>query len=102
VVASSDGTLRLRRPLDLRGTATARLAFASSLATPAGEPEVQVSLDGEAWTTVARVPPGETWTDIEVDLSAYAGHTLHVRFVYVRGDGDIQAWRVGNVRVIGR
>jgi hypothetical protein len=102
VVASPDGTLRLRRPLDLRGTATARLAFASSLATPAGEPEVQVSLDGEAWTTVARVPPGETWTDIEVDLSAYAGHTLHVRFVYVRGDGDIQAWRVGNVRVIGR
>jgi Zn-dependent metalloprotease len=98
--ASGSRELRLRRPVDLRGANTARLEFASSLATPTGEAEVQVSLDGDTWQTVARVPPGEAWTDVDVDLSPFAGHTVQVRFVYLPSEGHASVWRVGNVRVI--
>jgi hypothetical protein len=91
--------LRLSQAVDLRGATTARLAFASSLATPSGEAEVQVSLDGEDWTTVARVPPGDAWTDVDVDLSEYAGQWIHVRFVYHPAGGETAIWRVGDVRV---
>ena len=104
--ASGSRELRLRRPVDLRGATTARLAFASSLATPTGEAEVQVSLDGDTWVTVARVAPAlsgvEGWADVEVDLSAFAGHTVQVRFVYLPADGQASVWRVGNVRVTRR
>jgi Zn-dependent metalloprotease len=104
--ASADGSgireLRLQRAVDLRGVTTARLAFASSLTTPSGEAEVQVSLDGETWTTVARVPPGEAWMEIDVDLSEYAGLRVHVRFLYQPAGGEAATWRVGNVRVTRR
>ncbi len=90
----------LVRPFDLRGTSTVRLAFASSLASADGEAVVQVSLDGQTWETVARVPPGEAWTDIDVDLSAFAGHEVQVRFVYAPAEDNAPVWRVGNIRVI--
>ncbi len=94
--------LRWQRPIDLTGVADARLVFASSVAGPPGAAEVQVSLDGITWHALARVPPDEAWTEVDVDLSEYAGHAILVQFVYATAGGEPAIWRVRNVRVTRR
>ncbi len=94
--------LRWRRPIDLDGLTDGRLSFASSLTESSGSAEVQVSVDGVRWRTLALVLPGEAWTEVDVDLSAYAGRTIYLQFVHTAQGGESAVWRVTNVRVTRR
>ena len=89
------------RPIDLRGsTGGARLQFSSWRSGDSGSASVQVSLDGVSWTTLDLVPPTGEWTAIELNLDAFAGHLVFVRFVHTADVSDDPAeWRVMNIRL---
>ncbi len=93
-------SLRWQRPIDLDGIADGRLSFWSLISSATGTAEVQVSADGVSWRTLAVVPPGGDWTEIDVDLSDFAGQVFYLQFVYAPGPGEDQSvWRVADVRV---
>lgn len=94
--------LRWKRPVDVDAATGSTLAFESSVEGGAGAAEVQVSIDGVNWRTVARIPPEEAWTEAQVDLSNFAGQRLFVQFAYTPLLGESAAWRVKNVRVTRR
>ncbi len=64
---------------------------------------VQVSVAGGAWTTVRSVTGGNTsWHEVTIDLSAYAGQPLRLRFALstdysVTADG----WFIDDVTLLG-
>jgi Zn-dependent metalloprotease len=92
--------------VDLGAVQSARLTFESFLSGAAGTAlglaDIQVSLDGLTWRTIARVPPAEEWSDVDVDLDEYAGRTVYIRFVYTPLSGEPAIWHLMNVRVIRR
>ncbi len=97
--------LRSLRPIDLSGSGDGRLRFYSSVAGLSGDAAalaVQVSLDGVSWETIAEVPPGEAWTEVEIDLSEYAGRAIYVQFVHAQAGEETAVWRVRGVRVTRR
>jgi hypothetical protein len=67
---------------------------------------VQVSVDGGAFQNVAQLS-GDTmfaWRLVTVDLSAYTGHTIQLRFYFDTYDAVMNAyrgWYVDDVRVTG-
>ena len=88
--ASESGRLVLQRaaPLDLTAATGATLLFRSWLSTPASWGEVQVRGDDGQWTTVQVIDGSDAWTPIVIDLSAYLGQVIDVRFVfYTTGGG---------------
>jgi Zn-dependent metalloprotease len=90
-----------RRPLiELDAEAGATLAFSSLITGGAGVAEVQVSLDGLTWWTLARVSADDVWTDEAVDLGAFAGRRVWVQFAFTPPPGETAAWVVTDVRVI--
>lgn len=105
-VSGTDGAgtrlLRWKRPVDVDASTGSTLAFGSSVEGGAGAAEVQVSIDGVNWRTVARIPPEEAWTEVQVDLSNFAGHRLFVQFAYTPLLGESAVWRVRDVRVTRR
>jgi hypothetical protein len=105
-ISGADGAgtrlLRWRRPVDVDASAGSKLTFVSSVEGGAGSAEVQVSLDGVNWRTLARIPPEETMTEVQVDLSAFAGHRLFVQFAFTPLLGESAVWRVTDVRVSRR
>lgn len=94
--------LRWRRPIDVDAQGGANLTFLSSVQGGAGSADVQVSLDGVTWRTLAQVLPDEAWAEVQVDLSEYSGHRIFVQFAYRPLLGETAVWRVVNVRVIRR
>jgi len=92
-------------PIDLTGAIEATLYFDSWLS--GGSPAaVEVSLDAMTWETVANVSPSTGWVTTGVDLDAYAGHRIYVRFVF---DAVAQAvgvapdvWRIQNVSIVSQ
>jgi len=94
--------------IDLREATSAHLIFDSwKTATGAGSSRglVQVSLDGVGWVTLDAVPASEDWTTVQVDLSAFAGEVVRVRFALdVRSVAlDRQdVWRVRGLEVVRR
>ena len=96
------GLLRRRAPIDLEAASGATLIFSSSMTGGAGTAEVQVSLDGSTWVTLAQVPPHEGRTDVAVDLTAFAGRPVWVQFAFTPPPGETAAWRVTDVRVVRR
>ncbi len=89
------------RPIDLTTAATASLSFDSWLSPGASTGAVQVTDDGITWRTVAVVPkqPGRT----TVDLTAFAGRVVYVRFVFdaVAPPPGLrpETWTIDNVSV---
>jgi hypothetical protein len=94
--------------IDLRDVTTARLIF-DSWKTDTGDGSsrglVQLSLDGVSWVTLDAVPASAEWTTVQVDLSAFAGEVVRVRFAL-----DIRSialdrpdvWRVRGLEVVIR
>ena len=91
VEASRPGPAWQPMARDLGDVTNLRLAFYSLSTTSRSEAELQVSLDGVSWTTVATVPFSEDWQEVEIDLRAYAGAVLLVRLAL---DGDT-LWPTG-------
>jgi precorrin-6B methylase 1 len=94
--------------IDLRDATSARLTF-DSWKTEAGSGSsrglVQVSLDGTSWVTLDAIPPSEDWTTVQVDLSAFAGEVVRVRFALdVRSVAFDRAevWRIRGLSVVVR
>ncbi len=99
---TGDEWARRRLPIDLDAVSGATLMFSSSFTGSAGTAEVQVSLDGVTWITLAEVPPGTEPGDVGVDLGAFAGRPLWVQFAFTPPPGESGAWLVTDVRVIRR
>jgi len=91
------------QPIDLRDASAAMLRFDSRLSSGPADAFVEVTRDGLVWVRVAIVPPSADWTGIAVDLSAFAGDVVFLRFVYAGGAGTAGTpagtWYLGGVSV---
>ena len=89
--------------IDLRNSASASISFASHLTSAESVGEVQVSIDGVNWKTVALVAPAENWSDMVIDLSEFAGQVIQIRFVVEPGavaeSMGTQRWRLDRIHV---
>ena len=72
-------------PLDLRQSPLSSLSFQSRRGTDTSRAELQVSVDGHTWQSLADVPPSDDWIGVDVDLSAFAGQVVYLRFVMDAG-----------------
>jgi hypothetical protein len=91
-------TLALNVPVNLAGAAVPTFSFQSKLVSGA-LPEVRASLDGVNWQTVAVVTPSLNWALVQVDLSAYAGQTIRLQFVWASPAGVSDSWQVDEVTI---
>ncbi|MCC7010367.1 MAG: hypothetical protein IT184_16280, partial [Acidobacteria bacterium] len=91
--------LRWTRPVELTPGDDARLTFQSQLSAIDARAHVQVSFDGETWMTLALVGVSDAWQDVEVDLSAFRGLVVHVRFAFEGATTATDSWRLRDVRV---
>jgi hypothetical protein len=65
--------------------------------------QVEASLDGQNWQTVAGVAASADWITATVDLSAYHGQTIWLRFTWLAPiptqSGEVAAvWRLDDVQ----
>jgi hypothetical protein len=58
------------------------LTFQSWLTTEASNAAVEVSTDGETWTTLLALSASDNWEDVALDLTTYQGASLWLRFVF--------------------
>ena len=93
--------------IDLRDASTATLTFKSWLVAPdafaASRPPatVQVSLMASRGSPDA-VPPSDEWQLVQIDLTAFAGEVIRLRFVLATAPLDAETpmvWRIGGVSV---
>jgi hypothetical protein len=102
---ATDTRRRTARPLerlDLTHAVSASVRFASTLHADAGSTAlVQVSRDGATWETVAVVAPSDGAAQIDVDLDAWRGTAVFVRFAFdgvARDDGaPADSWRIEDI-----
>ena len=74
--------LALTDPIDLTTKTAATLRFESWLTSVKSRAVVEVSVDGETWASIYAVPASATWMPIDIDLSAFTGGLVQVRFVF--------------------
>jgi hypothetical protein len=90
--------------IDLRGAASGHLRFESLLRANRSTASIQVSVDGQNWQNVGVVPASGDWLTVDLDLTAFAGQVVWVRFVFdsvVPDPGaDPDTWQIRNV-IIG-
>lgn len=92
--------LTWNRLIDLSAVPNAYLWFQTKMlyggnSSPA---QIQVSLDGKNWTRVAKIPSAPTWRVPSINLSAYVGMRIQLRFVWDNGlQGD--TWLVDDITV---
>ncbi len=98
--------LRWVRPLDLRGLgvgSAVQLSFQSLLTGANSTAQVQLSVDGITWLTIASVLPSDQWTLQTLDLGAYAGQLVYVQFLWSGAPASDTAitgqWSVDEVQV---
>lgn len=113
--SSYTDTLTLNIPLNLTGTTSPQLTYwtryqLNAVGNQKDVAYVQVLSStpsgGQAWTAVQTVAgPAQVlnWTQKQVNLSAYAGQTIRLRFVLsatsVNKPGSIPNWWIDDVRV---
>jgi hypothetical protein len=103
-VAAGDGPYILQRAkaIDLSDATNATLTFKSWL-TGVSRGEVQVRGSGGEWTTVLTVDATDAWAPMSVDLSAYLGQVIELRFVYFPVAGSSFAmsdtWRLDGIAI---
>ena len=104
-VASETGTQAFlwAPPIDLRESIAPVLHFESQLSAGESEAFVEVTRDGVNWIRVARIPSSDEWSTIAVDLAAFSGDVIYVRFVYAGaqpvGGAPIDAWAIRMIQV---
>lgn len=96
-------------PIDLSACSlsSAWLRFMSWYETD-GDPDlkVQVSTDGTSWQDIANLKPAthaiKTWKSINVDLSAYVGSTIQIRFYFDAtnsSSNNFEGWYVDDITI---
>ena len=100
--ASRTSAARPARPgsIDVSGSPRVLAGGTSWVADASAPIDVQASLDGEQWLTVARVSPGEDWAEVDVDLSAFQGEPVRLRLVYVSPAVQPAGWRIIRLRIV--
>jgi hypothetical protein len=83
--------------LDLRDATSVFFTFQSHLPLGSGPGEVQLSLDGVRWETVAIVPASEDWLPVTIDASPFAGQSVYVRFA--EGEWSANLWHISGLSV---
>ncbi|MCK4306095.1 MAG: hypothetical protein KAY24_17780, partial [Candidatus Eisenbacteria sp.] len=90
-------------PIDLSLTSSAELSFYHRYSRyPMGTftREVQVSRDGAVWNTEASYSAmSNDWHAASVDLAAYEGDTVFVRYAYEANITMFDAWHVDDLRI---
>lgn len=97
VSGGETAALTWTQPIDLGGASVPALSFSSSLSAASATAAVQVQADGGEWTTAAVISADDSAPSI--DLSAYAGQVVSVRFVWIGGDEAADSWAVSGVIV---
>ena len=96
------------RWIDLTSVESASLSFKSwykteDTGTSWDRKTVQVSTDGSNWTQVLQLGgPASEWTSQSLDLSAYAGQSIRLRFFFDTIDAlnnQYEGWYVDEVRI---
>jgi hypothetical protein len=88
--------------LDLTAAAGAQLVVESWLQA-GSRGEIQISLDGSAWRPLAAVGPSDGWVTITIDLDAWIGESIALRFVAGADDeSTARAWALRNLKVLIR
>ncbi len=94
------------RPIDLREAEAAVLRFESLLSNGESEAFVEVTRDGVNWMRVAEIPPTSDWSAMTVDLAAFSGDVVYVRFVYAGvepvGGVPVETWSIRAIHVGAR
>jgi hypothetical protein len=89
--------------LDLTSVASASLTFESWLSGTSSVGAVQVSSNGVTWRDVAVLPPTNGWTVVGVDLSAFVGQFIYIRFAFDTTQPALgvepDAWKIDRVSV---
>ena len=96
--AGHESTLTRRAPVVIPEGPLPSVVRVSSWFTGATRAEIQVSEDGRTWETLQVVRPSDTWVPVEIDLEAYRGQPVFVRFAWLQPpDADPAApatWRL--------
>jgi len=89
--------LRWNRMIDLRSVPNAHLWVQSILAS-ADAPLVQVSNDGNTWTSIGTIPASSDWQVASVDLTPYVGQVIQLQFVWTTQNSS-DSWKFDDVTV---
>ncbi|HLA43556.1 MAG TPA: hypothetical protein VJZ27_08985, partial [Aggregatilineales bacterium] len=82
-VGVEPATLTLYPMLDLRSTSNPSLSFQTQIVSSYSSANVEVSFDGVNWLPVAILSASNAWQNTTVDLSAYRGQMIALRFVWL-------------------
>jgi hypothetical protein len=96
--STGNHTLTLKIPLILAGASAPKLTYWTKYVfDSSGQGYVEVSTNGGAtWTSVQNLNGNQTgWISKEVDLSAYIGQTIRLRFRKFNG----QSWWLDDIAV---
>ncbi|MFH0879889.1 MAG: beta-galactosidase, partial [Lentisphaerota bacterium] len=94
--------------IDLSSAASATLSFRSwyeteNTGTAWDKKQVYVSLDGAQWSQVLQVSgPMRHWATLSCDLSAFAGHSIRLKFVFDSMDrlfNGFRGWYVDDIDI---
>ena len=91
-------TLQWSRAIDLRSIARARLSFWSWMTPGSSVAEVQATVDGVNWQTIAAMASSDTWTAGDVDLGTFIGQIIELRFIY-KSSSPGDSWKIDEVRI---
>jgi hypothetical protein len=95
---TGDAASDLEMTIDLRSNLDAKLRLQSFLAGEADAfGELQASVDGVNWITLGITRASESWETLDLDLGAFAGQTIRLRFVVSGADAGAEPyalWRV--------
>ena len=108
-VDNNSGSLTMVNPVVLPGSGTLGMNFLNYQITEVSCGDfdlrlVDISTNGAGgpWTTLANLCTENTWHTASVDLSAYAGQSIHIRFRFDTVDSFANAyfgWMVDNVEI---
>ncbi|HLA44048.1 MAG TPA: hypothetical protein VJZ27_11465, partial [Aggregatilineales bacterium] len=96
--------LTFRPALDLRSVPNPLLSFQSRLTAAYSSASVEVSLDGVNWQPVAMLSPSADWQTVQVDLNAYRGQMIALRFTWLSrlpqpDDPGVDSWQLDSITI---
>jgi len=96
--------LTLHPALDLRSMSNPKLSFQTLVVSAYSSANIEVSFDGVTWMPVAILSASDTWQTAEVDLHAYRGQMIYLRFVWLSrlpqpDDVAMDMWLLDEVRI---
>ncbi len=98
--STPSAALTWNQPLDLSLTQAPHLAFSSRGTVDGASAAVQILGSSGVWETVAVVTTSADWQVIDIDLTAYRGGTIQVRFVWEATTLDASIfWQIDDVSV---